>query len=214
MSSSVTFLKINEVNFNDLKFPKLSSGRKFLSVFYNKKKLGVKLPKLRIPFDTKISPFNTVELNVSLGANQELISKFEELDRVIPAFAEEHNWNVENLEYAPTLKKSNSSYPPTIKLKVPVKDSEIVCTFFDDSKEEIKVKTQEEVCNLLPKGTNLLTAIECTGVWFNDSKYGVSWKLSQARVEKHKTVEELMEDCAFEDDSDLESIESNLLIDE
>lgn len=214
MSSSVTFLKINEVNFNDLKFPKLSNGRKFLSVFYNKKKLGVKLPKLRIPFDTKISPFNTVELNVSLGANQELIAKFEELDRVIPAFAEEHNWNVENLEYAPTLKKSNSSYPPTIKLKVPVKDSEIVCTFFDDSKEEIKVKTQEEVCNLLPKGTNLLTAIECTGVWFNDSKYGVSWKLSQARVEKQKPIEELMEDCAFEDDSDLESIESNLLVDE
>lgn len=216
MASNTTavFHKFTDVKLNELKFPKTkqTTGNRFLSVFYNKKKLGVKLPKLRIPFDTKIN-FDKVELNLSLGANEDLIAKVEALDRQICTFAEEHEWNTEDTEYVPMLKKSNNnSYPPTIRVKVPVKDGVIATTFFDENKQEIEVKNEEEICGLLPKSTMILTAIECTGVWFMNGRYGISWKLVQARVEKPKPLEEMMEGCNFESDSECESLSGECLV--
>lgn len=211
MSSNTVFHKFTDVKLNELKFPKTkqTTGNRFLSVFYNKKKLGVKLPKLRIPFDTKVSTFGSIELNLSLGANQDLIDKVEEIDRQIVAFAEEHGWNSEDTEYVPMLKRSSgNAYPPTIRVKV--KDS----TFFDENKQEIEVKNEEEICELLPKTTMVLTAIECTGLWFMNGRYGISWKLVQARVEKQQSVEKMMEECNFESDSDAQSLSGECLVDE
>jgi hypothetical protein len=216
-TTTAVFHKFTDVKFNELKFPKTkqTTGNRFLSVFYNKKKLGVKLPKLRIPFDTKISTFGSIELNLSLGANEDLISKVEEIDRQIVAFAEEHGWNTEDSEYVPMLKKSSgNAYPPTIRVKVPVKDGVIATTFFDENKQEIEVKNEDEICALLPKTTHILTAIECTGVWFMNGRYGISWKLSQARVEKPKPIEECLEECNFASDSDAESLSGECLVDD
>lgn len=216
-SNTTIFHKFTDVKLNELKFPKTkqTTGNRFLSVFYNKKKLGVKLPKLRIPFDTKVSTFGSIELNLSLGANQDLIDKVEEIDRQIVAFAEEHAWNSEDTEYVPMSKKSSgNAYPPCIRVKVPVKDGVIGSTFFDENKQEIEVKNEEEICELLPKTTMVLTAIECTGVWFMNGRYGISWKLSQARVEKPKPIEECLEDLAFESDSDGESLSGECLVDD
>lgn len=218
MSSNTVFHKFTDVKLNELKFPKTkqTTGNRFLSVFYNKKKLGVKLPKLRIPFDTKVSTFGSIELNLSLGANQDLIDKVEEIDRQIVAFAEEHGWNTEeDTEYVPMLKKSSgNAYPPTIRVKIQVKDGVIGSTFFDENKQEIEVKNEEEICELLPKSTMVLTALECTGIWFMNGRYGISWKLVQARVEKPKPVEECLEDLAFDSDSQGESLSGECLVDE
>ena len=175
---------INDVNFSELKFSrqKNASERKFISVFYNKKSLALILPKLRIPFNAQLSKFDQLEFNLSLGTNQDLIDKFKELDTQIVAFAKENDWITEESVYVPTLKEAkNDAYPPTIRIKVPRRMGVVQTQFFDENKKLIDVATDDKVLDLLSKGTNALSAIECVGLWFANGRYGLSWKAEQIR---------------------------------
>jgi hypothetical protein len=72
-------------------------------------------------------------------------------------------------------------YPPTIKVSLKQKrdsqDFDVQC--YDEKKQLYKGIPLEE---LLVKGANVTCLIQCTGVWFAGSKYGLSWKLVQALV--------------------------------
>lgn len=72
-------------------------------------------------------------------------------------------------------------YPPTIKLSLRQKrdsqDFDVQC--FDDKRQRYAGIPLEE---LLVKGASVTCLIQCTGVWFAGSKYGLSWKLTQALV--------------------------------
>jgi hypothetical protein len=72
-------------------------------------------------------------------------------------------------------------YPPTIKLSLKQKrdsqDFDVKC--FDDKKQPYSGIPLEE---LLVKNTQMTCLIQCTGVWFAGSKYGLSWKLVQAII--------------------------------
>jgi hypothetical protein len=72
-------------------------------------------------------------------------------------------------------------YPPTIKLALKQKrdsqDFDVQC--YDDKKELYRGIPLEE---LLVKGAQVTCLIQCTGVWFAGSKYGLSWKLVRAIV--------------------------------
>lgn len=206
------FIKITDVNSAEFKFSKTkqATGRRFLSLFYNKKNLGVKLPKLRIPFDTKLSNYGQLEVNFSLGDNTELINKIKEIDSKMLVFAEELSWNSNECEYCPTLKVSkNNAYPPTVRIKIPIKNDEIEADFFDNEGKELHVKEANGVSDLLTKGTYALSAIECVGVWFNSEKWGLSWKLVQLRLSENK--KEVFDTCAFDTDSEAESLDSLLI---
>ena len=214
----MSYLNINTVDFSQLKFPrqKSNSGTRFISAFYNKKALGLKLPKLRIPFDSQLSRYGQLEFNISLGNNQEIIDKFYELDNQMVKFAEEFSWVEESCEYVPTLKESkNSEFPPTIRIKIPKKDNTIKTLFFDKEKKKVDTLTNEDVLALLTKGTHILSAIECVGVWFNDERFGLSWKAEQVRIVESPSTKKSSEDYAFEDDSDIDSLsDTELLIDD
>lgn len=207
-----TFIKITDVNCTEFKFSKTkqTSGRRFLSLFYNKRSLNVKLPKLRIPFDTKLSNYGQLEVNFSLGDNTELIKKIKEIDAKMLVFAEELSWNSAECEYCPMLKVSkNNAYPPTVRIKIPVKNDVLEADFFNNEGAELNLKTSEGVSDLLTRGTYALSAIECVGVWFNSDKWGLSWKLVQLRVSENK--KEVLDSCAFDTDSDAESLDSLLI---
>lgn len=73
-------------------------------------------------------------------------------------------------------------YPPTIKMALRQKrDSQafdVKCV--DDKKQEYKGIPLEE---LLVKGALVTCLIQCTGVWIAGSKYGLSWKAVNVRVD-------------------------------
>jgi hypothetical protein len=205
-----TFIEVNKVDFSALKFSntKQTAGRRFLNMYYLKKNLGLKLPKLRIPFDTKVSNYGQLEVNFSLGDNQELIKKIKDLDSKMVVFAEENNWHNGECEYTPMLKLSkNNAFPPTIRIKIPLKNDTIEAKFFDSEKVQLSIKNSDDVCNLLVKGTHALSAIQCLGIWFNADRWGLTWKVCQIRLEKIGK-REVLEDSCFMSDSD-NSIDSD-----
>jgi hypothetical protein len=72
-------------------------------------------------------------------------------------------------------------YPPTIKVALKQKrdsqDFDVTC--YDEKKQAYRGIPLEE---LLVKGAGVTCLIQCTGVWFAGSKYGLSWKLVQSII--------------------------------
>lgn len=213
------FHKITDIDFSEIKFSKTksSSGRRFILAYYNKKILGIKFPSLRIPFDSRVNQFGQLELNVSLGNNEVLINKIKDLDTQMQDFCKTNNWFTEEVipSYTPMLKEANNgNFPPTIKFKVPNKDNIIKTIFYDENKQVIDIKNENQVVDLMTKGTRIQSAIECVGVWFNDNKYGLAWKAEQIRVmSKPEENVNVNEDYSFIS-SDEEISDTDLLIDD
>ena len=72
-------------------------------------------------------------------------------------------------------------YPPTIKLSLRQKrdSQEFDVKCFDEKKQPYTGIPLEE---LLVKSAQMTCLIQCTGVWFAGSKFGLSWKLVQAII--------------------------------
>jgi hypothetical protein len=90
-------------------------------------------------------------------------------------------------------------YPPTIKLSLKQKrdsqDFDVQC--YDEKKSLFKGIPLEE---LLVKGAQATCLIQCTGVWFAGSKFGLSWKLVQALI---TNLPQNARNLTFIDDGDL-----------
>lgn len=213
--------KINNVDFNELKFSKTkkSTGLRFVIVYLNKKKVGLKLPTLRIPFDSKVNQFGHLEVNLSLGTDKTLIEKLQTLDQCMLKFAEENKWfegiAKEDLQYTPMIKEStNGNFPPTIKVKIPYKENVVGTVFYDADKTVIPVDDQESAADLLSKNKKIQTAIECVGVWINNNRFGLSWKAEQIRILKDEPVSQ-EPDFEFDSDSECSGMsDTELLIEE
>jgi len=89
--------------------------------------------------------------------------------------------------YAPCIRVSKDAdgnpkpYPPTLKIALKKRDDKFETLIYDENKQAITDISMEDV---LLKGTQITTLIQCTGVWFAGTKYGLSWKAVQIRVDK------------------------------
>jgi hypothetical protein len=83
------------------------------------------------------------------------------------------------------------SYPPNIKLKLPKNNDEFEAKFYDVNGTPYKGVPVED---LLVKGVQVTAIMECTGVWFAGSKFGLTWKAKQIAVHK---LPERISDFAF-----------------
>jgi len=83
------------------------------------------------------------------------------------------------------------SYPPNIKLKLPKNNDEFEAKFYDVNGTPYKGVPVED---LLVKGVQVTAIMECTGVWFAGSKFGLTWKAKQIAIHK---LPERMSDFAF-----------------
>lgn len=99
--------------------------------------------------------------------------------------------------YTPSLKYSKDKegnvlpYPPTIKLKLRKYDNQIETKFYDvNGKPYRDVPTED----LLVKGVQVTAIMECGGVWFAGSKFGLTWRAKQIAIHK---LPEKMGDFAF-----------------
>jgi hypothetical protein len=99
--------------------------------------------------------------------------------------------------YTPSLKYSKDkegnvlNYPPNIKLKLRKINNDFETKFYDINGNPYKGVPVED---LLAKGVQVTAIIECAGVWFAGSKFGLTWRAKQIAV--HKLPEKIA-DFAF-----------------
>lgn len=99
--------------------------------------------------------------------------------------------------YTPSLKFSKDKegnplpYPPTIKLKLRKYDNQFETKFYDVNGKPYRDVPLEE---LLVKGVQVTAIMECGGVWFAGSKFGLTWRAKQIAIHK---LPEKMGDFAF-----------------
>ena len=99
--------------------------------------------------------------------------------------------------YTPSLKYSKDkegnvlNYPPNIKLKLRKINNDFEAKFYDLNGNPYKGIPVEE---LLVKGVQVTAIIECAGVWFAGSKFGLTWRAKQIAI--HKLPEKIA-DFAF-----------------
>jgi len=78
---------------------------------------------------------------------------------------------------------------PTLRIKFPVWDGEWKCELYDMEQKQIFPNDNGLFPNdLIAKGTNVATVIQCGGIWFANGKFGVTWKLVQAVVKPKQSL--------------------------
>ena len=83
------------------------------------------------------------------------------------------------------------SRPPTLKVKIPFWEGEIKGVELYDDNEKLLFPNDNEDTNimeLITKGSNVATIIQCGGIWVANGKFGVTWKLFQAVVKPRTTL--------------------------
>lgn len=104
--------------------------------------------------------------------------------------------------YTPTVRFARDAegnlkpYPPTLKIQLRQKEGKFETAVYDDKKRPMTDIPMEDI---LVKGAHLTCLIQCTGVWFAGSKYGLSWKAIQIRADK---LPESIRGFAFLDDGE------------
>ncbi len=99
--------------------------------------------------------------------------------------------------YTPSLKYSKDkegnvlNYPPNLKLKLRKVNNDFETKFYDINGSPYKGIPVED---LLVKGVQVTAIIECAGVWFAGSKFGLTWRAKQIAI--HKLPEKIA-DFAF-----------------
>lgn len=90
-------------------------------------------------------------------------------------------------------------YPPTFKINLKKQNDQFDVKVYDDAQRAYEDVPLED---LLVKGALVTSLIQCTSVWFAGSKFGLSWKAKQIRMDK---VPESIRGYAFLDDDDVPS---------
>jgi hypothetical protein len=99
--------------------------------------------------------------------------------------------------YTPSVKYSKDkegnllSYPPNLKLKLRKINTDFETKFYDVNGNPYKNVPVED---LLQKGVQVTAIIECAGVWFAGSKFGLTWRAKQIAIHK---LPEKISDFAF-----------------
>jgi hypothetical protein len=78
---------------------------------------------------------------------------------------------------------------PVLRVKVPTWEGVWKCEIYDEDSNRLFPNTINPVVSpldFLQKGTNIAVLIQCGGLWFANGKFGVTWKLVQAIVQKPK----------------------------
>jgi hypothetical protein len=94
-------------------------------------------------------------------------------------------------------------FPDNFKVKVPYYDGKFACHLFDNDRKPI-----EDIKSSLVKSAKGKFLIQCNGVYFASGKFGLSWKLVQAKID----IPPSLDVCLFSDDEDVEDLNEQLLV--
>ena len=191
-------LDFNTVSPSDFEFsPTKANQMGGQSVYINNKgqKIVFELPKGRVPFGLSVQSFDDSATKISIDQSLGNLEEQNEMgawhawlkgfDEKLLEIAHERSeeWFKKQLKpeileefYKPCVAKSkNEKYPPTFKMKIPVKDDKAAITIYDNNEQ---VVGQE----LIEKGCHVRTIVELQGVWFVNKMFGVTWKVMQLQV--------------------------------
>ena len=116
--------------------------------------------------------------------------------------------------------------PPTLRIKMQLWEGVWKCELYDTEHKQIFPNNNELYpTDLIAKGTNVATVIQCGGLWFANGKFGVTWRFVQAVV---KPKQSLMGKCLInltpsekdalnkssvdDDDDDDDDVENNVQV--
>lgn len=219
MTEQIRKIKLLDVKCDNIKVRPAKAGTKYRYISYEYDPLVISFPKVRIPFDSKINMYGQSEISMSFDSltekkNKAIIDKIKELDNYFQELAKKHNWlDNKPLKYIPILKVPlNPIYSPTIKTKISKSDKgeEYSSKFFDAKGKKIVWSSEQEILELLPRNTFILPEMSIVCVWFNNTQWGVSIKLSTAKIyqaekEEQPEPEPIDDSIDFLDSDDNES---------
>lgn len=207
MSSSVVYpSSFNSKNIAITAPKQLPSGAKQAYLNYDGQKLLMQSAvAMSVPFGLNVADkFGPAEYSVELsfrGHEQrpevkefmDVISKIDEM-MLTEGVKNSKTWfkgdlsrDVVKAFYTPSLKYSKDkegnvlSYPPNLKLKLRKVNNDFVTLFYDVNGSPYKGVPVED---LLVKGAQVTAIIECAGVWFAGSKFGLTWRAKQIAIHK------------------------------
>ena len=114
------------------------------------------------------------------------------------------NAEVVDALYSPMLKYSKDKMTgepdhtkaPILKIKLPLWEGVWRCSIYDEDGTKIFPNASDLTVNpldLIVKGGMVAVVMQCGGIWFANGKFGVTWKLVQAVVQKPKPS--LLDQC-------------------
>jgi hypothetical protein len=194
----------------------LQSGAKQAYLNYGGERLVMQTAvSMSVPFGLNVADqYGPAEYSVSLSFRgqdsrpeikefMDTISKIDEL-MITEGVKNSRSWFKSDLKrevidafYTPSLKYSKDkdgnvlSYPPNLKLKLRKVNNEFETKFYDVNGSPYKGVPVED---LLVKNVQVTAIIECAGVWFAGSKYGLTWRAKQIAIHK---LPEKIGDFAF-----------------
>jgi hypothetical protein len=216
MSSIVTIANFQTKSVTISPLKALQSGAKQAYVSYaGERMLMQSAVSMTVPFGLNISEFGaTPEYSVNMsfrGSEQsaeikQFLEAMNQLDEFMinegvknskAWFKADLNKEVIKAFYTPCVKYSKDKdgnvlpYPPNLKLKLRKMDGQFETKFYD-----VKGKPYSNVPieDLLVKGVQVTAIMECGGVWFAGSKFGLTWRAKQIAIHK---LPEKIGDFAF-----------------
>lgn len=198
MSKEVKDLEFDKIMFSKTKH---KSKNLFLYVYYDKKPLIMKFPKMRLPFGVKkdtLSAKSQYIVDLSFENQDELLRQVQQLDEFFVSKAHAEIFTDKSLDevrgmFKPCIKyPSDTRYYPTFRSKIVTHDDcQIKCSFYSCNKNESgaydKIDIQAEggesyMMIALQKNSNIESIIECIGLWVRDDSFGVSYKITQLKI--------------------------------
>lgn len=221
MSSAV--VKISEFNTSNVTFSPvkaLDSGGKQAYLSYKGGKLTMQVGPLTLPYGMnvfdKAGPIK-YSMDMSLRGYDEN-AKIKQIYDALAAlddymidqgvknsrawFKADLTRDVVKAFYTPCVKWAKDAegnvkpYPPTFKVNLRKNNDKFEVNVYDDKRRPYDGVPLED---LLVKGAVTTTLVQCTSVWFAGSKFGLSWKALQIRMDK---VPESIRGYAFVDDEE------------
>jgi hypothetical protein len=247
MSSSVVYpSSFNSKNITISAPRQLQSGAKQAYLNYGGERLVMQTAvSMSVPFGLNVADkFGPAEYSVELSFRQseqrpeikEFMDVIAQIDEqmLVEGVKNSKTWfkgdlgrDVVKAFYTPSLKYSKDkegnvlNYPPNLKLKLRKINNDFETKFYDINGNPYKGIPVED---LLVKGVQVTAIIECAGVWFAGSKFGLTWRAKQIAI--HKLPEKIA-DFAFkglgsakpiaedvDDDEDTEAAGENEVDDE
>ena len=182
---------------------KLDNGSSQVYLNYDGKRLRVQAPRMTVPYDAgdyqgnekfKVQfSFKGRDSNPKLAAYYNMIQAID--DFVIDAATKNAGkWfkvpgasrEMIALFYTPSIKVSKDKegnpkdYPPSVSLALKKRNGAFDAELYDDKNREMEGVTPIEV---LRRGAEVTPISDATGIWVADKKFGLTWKLHQARID-------------------------------
>lgn len=222
MSSAIVFpkdFKPSSVTISPIKV--MDSGAKQAYLNYDTRPLMMQVSSLTVPYGMSVfDKAGPIKYSVDLslkgydGDNvkvQQIYNAFSNLDEYMidmgvkfskQWFKSDLSRDIIKAFYTPSVRFSKDAegnvkpYPPTLKIQLKQRDGKFETAIYDEKKRPM---TDIPLEDILVKGATISSLIQCTGVWFAGSKFGLSWKAVQIKADH---LPESIRGFAFRDEDE------------